>query len=88
MNIATLFDLSGKTALVTGGNSGIGEALARALGLAGRAWRWSPDARMLWRKPPRACALRALLPTFWPRIFPCRKKPWPAAGRPWKHSAG
>lgn len=35
MNIATLFDLSGKTALVTGGNSGIGEALARALGLAG-----------------------------------------------------
>ncbi|MBV8427918.1 MAG: SDR family oxidoreductase [Hyphomicrobiales bacterium] len=31
----SLFDLSGRTALVTGGNSGIGFALARALGLAG-----------------------------------------------------
>ena len=30
-----LFDLSGRRALVTGGNSGIGEAMARALGLAG-----------------------------------------------------
>uniref|UniRef100_UPI003013C0B1 SDR family NAD(P)-dependent oxidoreductase n=1 Tax=Methylobacterium nigriterrae TaxID=3127512 RepID=UPI003013C0B1 len=33
--LAALFDLSGRTALVTGGNSGIGLALARALGLAG-----------------------------------------------------
>jgi NAD(P)-dependent dehydrogenase (short-subunit alcohol dehydrogenase family) len=32
-----LFDLSGRSALVTGGNSGIGLALARALGLAGAA---------------------------------------------------
>lgn len=30
-----LFDLSGRSALVTGGNSGIGLAMARALGLAG-----------------------------------------------------
>jgi gluconate 5-dehydrogenase len=30
-----LFDLSGRTALVSGGNSGIGEAMAHALGLAG-----------------------------------------------------
>ncbi len=33
--LASLFDLTGKTALVTGGNSGIGLAMARALGLAG-----------------------------------------------------
>ncbi|KNZ33479.1 MAG: gluconate 5-dehydrogenase [Methylibium sp. NZG] len=33
--LAALFDLSGKRALVTGGNSGIGEAMAQALGAAG-----------------------------------------------------
>lgn len=32
-----LFDLTGRTALVTGGNSGIGLAMARALGRAGAA---------------------------------------------------
>jgi NAD(P)-dependent dehydrogenase (short-subunit alcohol dehydrogenase family) len=32
---AQLFDLRGRTALVTGGNSGIGEAMATALGAAG-----------------------------------------------------
>ena len=35
MSLASLFDLSGKRALVTGGNSGIGATMARALGLAG-----------------------------------------------------
>lgn len=35
MTIHALFDLKGRTALVTGGNSGIGEAMATALGLAG-----------------------------------------------------
>ena len=30
-----LFAISGRTALVTGGNSGIGLVIARALGLAG-----------------------------------------------------
>ena len=35
MRPADLFDLQGRRALVTGGNSGIGEAMARALGLAG-----------------------------------------------------
>ena len=33
--VAKLFDLAGRTALVTGGNSGIGEAMATALGCAG-----------------------------------------------------
>lgn len=33
--LAGLFSLAGRTALVTGGNSGIGLAMARALGLAG-----------------------------------------------------
>lgn len=33
--VSSLFDLGGRRALVTGGNSGIGEAMARALGLAG-----------------------------------------------------
>ena len=35
MNIASLFDLSGRTALVTGSSAGIGLALARGLGRAG-----------------------------------------------------
>lgn len=35
MNPAALFSLQGRRALITGGNSGIGEAMARALGLAG-----------------------------------------------------
>jgi NAD(P)-dependent dehydrogenase (short-subunit alcohol dehydrogenase family) len=35
MTLAALFNLEGRRALVTGGNSGIGEAMALALGLAG-----------------------------------------------------
>jgi len=35
MSLAALFDLGGRRALVTGGHSGIGHAMARALGLAG-----------------------------------------------------
>jgi NAD(P)-dependent dehydrogenase (short-subunit alcohol dehydrogenase family) len=35
MSTATLFSLDGRRALVTGGNSGIGEAMAQALGDAG-----------------------------------------------------
>lgn len=35
MNIQTLFELKNRTAVITGGNSGIGEAMATALGLAG-----------------------------------------------------
>jgi NAD(P)-dependent dehydrogenase (short-subunit alcohol dehydrogenase family) len=37
--LTSLFELGGKRALITGGNSGIGAAMARALGLAGaRVW--------------------------------------------------
>lgn len=35
MRLAKMFDLAGRRALVTGGNSGIGEAMAQALGMAG-----------------------------------------------------
>jgi NAD(P)-dependent dehydrogenase (short-subunit alcohol dehydrogenase family) len=35
VKLQQLFDLSGRRAVVTGGNSGIGEAMAHALGLAG-----------------------------------------------------
>ena len=35
MDIASLYRLNGRHALVTGGNAGIGLAMARALGLAG-----------------------------------------------------
>jgi len=49
MRLAKLFDLSGRRALVTGGNSGIGEAMALALGLAGArvllAARREPELR-------------------------------------------
>jgi NAD(P)-dependent dehydrogenase (short-subunit alcohol dehydrogenase family) len=35
VNVGALFDLGGRRALVTGGSSGIGEAMAQALGAAG-----------------------------------------------------
>ncbi len=55
MNPAALFKLDGRHALVTGGNSGIGLAMARALGLAGA--RITLVAR---RSEPLAAAARGL----------------------------
>ncbi len=55
MNVQTLFNLAGRHALVTGGNSGIGLAMARALGLAGA--RVTLVAR---RSEPLAAAAKSL----------------------------
>ena len=55
MNPANLFSLNGRHALVTGGNSGIGLAMARALGLAGA--RVTLVAR---RREPLAAAAQGL----------------------------
>ncbi len=55
MNVQALFNLAGRHALVTGGNSGIGLAMARALGLAGA--RVTLVAR---RAEPLAVAAKAL----------------------------
>ena len=55
MSIAQLFDLSGRRALITGGNSGIGEAMARALGLA------SAQVLLVARRQPELDAAAARL---------------------------
>lgn len=65
--LSRLFDLTGRRALVTGGNSGIGLALARALGLAGaavvlaarRATELAASADALTREEIEASALEA-----------------------------
>lgn len=57
MKLAHLFDLGGRRALVTGGNAGIGQAMAHALGMAGA------DVMLVARREPElaraAEALRA-----------------------------
>jgi gluconate 5-dehydrogenase len=58
VGIAQLFDLSGRRALVTGGSSGIGQAMAQALGLAGA--RVMLAARREAELAKAADALRAL----------------------------
>jgi NAD(P)-dependent dehydrogenase (short-subunit alcohol dehydrogenase family) len=66
-SVASLFDLSGRRALVTGGNSGIGAAMARALGLAGarvllvarREAELDATARALRNEGIDACTLAA-----------------------------
>ena len=53
--LTSLFDLDGRTALVTGGNSGIGLAMARALGLQGAS------VRIAARSPEKLSEARAEL---------------------------
>ena len=55
MRLAALFDLAGRRALVTGGSSGIGVAMAQALGLAGAS-----VLLVARRAPPLEAAAREL----------------------------
>lgn len=53
MNVQGLFDLNGRTALVTGGSRGLGLQIAEALGEAGARSYGAPygtGESLLWRK--------------------------------------
>ena len=77
-----MFDLSGKTALVTGASGGIGQDIARCLhgaganvGLAGtRAKMFYGNWRMNWAREPRS----------WSLIYPRRtgRLPWRKPPKP------
>lgn len=54
-----LFDLSGRTALITGASSGIGFALAGGLARAGARVVLNARGPENSRRPPTACARRA-----------------------------
>jgi NAD(P)-dependent dehydrogenase (short-subunit alcohol dehydrogenase family) len=50
--VSKLFDLTGRVAVVTGGNGGIGFGIASGLSQAGAAWWWPGGART---RTPRPC---------------------------------
>lgn len=81
MNYENLFSVKGKTVLVTGGNSGIGEAMGKALGLGGaklilvarRAEALAKSVEAMKKDNIEAFALSADLSTV-DGVFECTKK--------------
>jgi NAD(P)-dependent dehydrogenase (short-subunit alcohol dehydrogenase family) len=67
------FDLSGKVALVTGGNSGIGLGMAEGLAAAGAAVAiWGTSSARTRRRPQR-CARTAAASWPWRATSPTRR---------------
>ncbi len=80
MSMAKLFDLTGKVALVTGGNGGLGLAMAKGLALASHSAARRATGRN-WPGPaattPTRCSNGTSLATV-PRPCSCWMSPWPS----------
>ena len=86
--MASLFDLSGKAALITGGNGGIGLGMAEGLAAAGAKvaiWGLNPEKNAAAEAKLRASAARSWF-SAWTSAM---KPPWsPALPRPSPPLAG